>query len=289
MNPASGQIALRREDGVLTAWAGDLPIAVVDSGERMPPLDAPRPFLHPLRTLAGGVVSDDAPLDHPWHHGLSLAIANVTLKSESRGVNFWGGPTFLDGEYRALDNLGRQVVVRDDPDRESEGIHAAELEWRTARNRSILRESRRLWFSYDEEPSNPGWTLEWWSELRNVAGEPIGFGSPTTAGRPAAGYGGLFLRAGAALQGAEILLDGEPVDEARAMGSRGARMTLRGGGVAVSMTAIGDDPETPWFVRTAESVMLCAAPFFDAVVELPAQAAARWGWRLEVRDDRRDV
>ena len=42
-----------------------------------------RPFVHPLRTPAGHVLTRDAPDDHPWHHGLWFAIKYVD------GDNFW--------------------------------------------------------------------------------------------------------------------------------------------------------------------------------------------------------
>ena len=285
MNAQSAPIRLSRDGEALTVWAGEVPIAVVDDGERMPDSDAPRPFLHPLRTLTGRTVSDDCPPDHTWHHGLSLAIANVTLASEPLGANFWGGPTFVDGEYRTLDNRGRQVV-REARSDERDATLRFVIEWRSVRGRPLLEETRKLRFAQSGGSPEPGWALEWRSALQNIAGEPIGFGSPTTAGRPAAGYGGLFLRAAPQLHDADVLLDGIPVPTGEAMGRRGTAMTLRGGGAAVTMTASADNPVTPttWFVRTGESVMLCSAPFFDDVFELAAGESATWIWRLEVRD-----
>jgi hypothetical protein len=42
-----------------------------------------RPFVHPLRTPAGHVLTVDAPDDHPWHHGLWFTIKFVG------GDNYW--------------------------------------------------------------------------------------------------------------------------------------------------------------------------------------------------------
>ena len=42
-----------------------------------------RPFLHPVTTPAGHLLSRDAPDDHPWHHGLWFCIKFVD------GDNFW--------------------------------------------------------------------------------------------------------------------------------------------------------------------------------------------------------
>jgi hypothetical protein len=79
-----------------------------------------RPFLHPVRTPAGVVVTRDAPDDHPWHHGLWFTIKYVN------GDNYWeeydaygvlrhdGPPTVtVDGGRVALSGLVRWIA----PDR----------------------------------------------------------------------------------------------------------------------------------------------------------------------------
>jgi hypothetical protein len=63
---------------------------------------APRPYLHPVRTLGGVVVTDELCFDHPWHLGASLTMADVN------GVNVWGGRTFVrDSGYVWLPDHGR--------------------------------------------------------------------------------------------------------------------------------------------------------------------------------------
>ena len=42
-----------------------------------------RPFLHPVTTPGGQVLTRDAPEDHPWHHGLWFTIKFVNEE------NFW--------------------------------------------------------------------------------------------------------------------------------------------------------------------------------------------------------
>src|SRR5579862_2529468 len=66
--------------------------------------ESPKPYFHPLKTLAGNEVSLFRPHDHLWHIGLSMSIANLS------GENFWGGPTYTykAGWYERLDNNGRQ-------------------------------------------------------------------------------------------------------------------------------------------------------------------------------------
>ena len=68
----------------------------VDSAE------SPKPYFHPLRTLAGEEVTLFRPHDHPWHTGLAMTSAHLS------GENFWGGPTFVRDEgYAWLENQGR--------------------------------------------------------------------------------------------------------------------------------------------------------------------------------------
>jgi hypothetical protein len=60
-----------------------------------------KPYLHPLRTLDGAVVTAFRPWDHRWHKGLQMTWTYVS------GQNFWGGPSYIDGEgYVSLDNVG---------------------------------------------------------------------------------------------------------------------------------------------------------------------------------------
>ncbi|MCU1566417.1 MAG: oxidoreductase, partial [Pseudarthrobacter sp.] len=62
-------------------WARKLPpartlaldgqeVAEYQDGSRIRAVSSPRPYLHPVRTLAGTVVTDHQPLDHVWHLGV---------------------------------------------------------------------------------------------------------------------------------------------------------------------------------------------------------------------------
>ncbi|MGW2945031.1 DUF6807 family protein, partial [Streptomyces sp. NPDC001226] len=62
--------------------------------------EAPKPYLHPMRTLAGDIVTDYRPNDHRWHKGLQLTASHLS------GQNLWGGNTYVHGEgYLALPEL----------------------------------------------------------------------------------------------------------------------------------------------------------------------------------------
>ncbi len=54
--------------------------------------EAPKPYLHPLRTLAGDIATDYRPNDHRWHKGLQMTASHLS------GSNLWGGNTYVHGE-----------------------------------------------------------------------------------------------------------------------------------------------------------------------------------------------
>ena len=69
--------------------------------------DAPRPYVHPLTTPAGAVLSVEAPADHPWHHALWFTIKFVN------GENFWEEY----GEFGTLRTTGASTTDGDGRDR----------------------------------------------------------------------------------------------------------------------------------------------------------------------------
>lgn len=68
----------------------------------MPVSESPKPYFHPLRTLAGDVVTSYRPHDHRWHKGLQMTASHLS------GQNFWGGGTYThdEGAYLQRDNNG---------------------------------------------------------------------------------------------------------------------------------------------------------------------------------------
>jgi hypothetical protein len=88
-----------------------------------------RPFIHPLATPAGHVVTRNAPDDHPWHHGLWFTIKFVNDE------NFWE-------EYDAYGVLRHTA----EPEVSTEGNRTTvvgELTWiRPDRETVVIREQR---------------------------------------------------------------------------------------------------------------------------------------------------
>jgi hypothetical protein len=190
----SAGLQLRHENGrhLEIATSAGVPLWRYVYAPDTPANEARRPYVHPVYSLSGDVLTNFRPNDHPWHHALSLTVTGVD------GVNFWGGPTHqaVDG-YRWRDDHGEQV-------HRSWGTLAPErleeeLEWREVKSgRALLDERRVLQTSVQEG----AWSLRWTSELRNVAGRDLTLGNyHATGGLAGSHYTGLQFR------GARDLLD----------------------------------------------------------------------------------
>lgn len=158
--------------------------------------ESPKPYFHPVNSLAGDTLTNFRPNDHPWHHALSFTLNNVS------GANFWGGPTCLreDG-YKWRDDHGSQqhiawgkLETADDT-----AVLAHSLEWRRL-TETIFREERSLEITVNA--SAHAWSLRWRSRLTNVSGRVLSLGNPHSHGGLAGShYAGLQFR------GARELLD----------------------------------------------------------------------------------
>ncbi len=179
-----------------------------------PANEAPRPYFHPLNSLAGDTLTNFRPNDHPWHHGLSLTLNTVS------GVNFWGGPTCVRGRgYQSLANHGAQyhVAWHRLEARESDAVLAHTLEWRHA-GALLIRELRSLAIRLDA--AGRSWTLRWESRLTNVSGGPLSLGNPhSEGGLVGSHYTGLQFR------GARELLD-DHLDPTIRVVAEGGRETV---------------------------------------------------------------
>jgi hypothetical protein len=272
-------------DGLSTLRAGGAELARYITTRDAAPLESPRPYLHPIRTLGGRVVSGYRPADHDWHWGLSIAIANIDVAGEQLPVNLWGGVTYTHGGYEQLDNNGDQVHEGWDAD------GTERVRWRTASGRPFVGESRSVDARVVQVTGGgSAWRLDLGSEWTNLTDGDVTFGSPTTAGRENAGYGGLFLRAAPEFRAATVLAPTGPVDADAAMGRPTPWLALATDDATVALAADPRNPraESPFFVRTG-TPMLCAAPFFHSTWSLAAGETALWRWSLLVSDGRLDT
>ncbi|MGK0239619.1 MAG: hypothetical protein ACI92G_003097 [Candidatus Pelagisphaera sp.] len=152
----------------------------------------PRPFMHPIRTLAGDVLTNSRPSDHPWHNGLSMTLNNVN------GMNFWGGPTYTreTGQYADYPNVGKQIHRDWKTGCHSEKSHSwiETLDWTGPNDEHVFTETRTLTVT-DIDTEIGLWRLIWKSSLVNVLGEKLSINSYCSGeGLEGSGYTGLFLR-----------------------------------------------------------------------------------------------
>lgn len=226
-----------------------------------PDLDAkhgPRPYLHPVRTLAGTVVTDALPEDHVWHLGASLAVQDVS------GTNLWGGRTYVrDAGYTWRDDHGRIAHVEwllQEPDRLVHRLH-----WLDRDGGVLLTEERGI----GAAESEAGWVLDFAYTLTAPPDREIVLGSPATNGRPGgAGYGGFFWRAVA--DEPPVVRSASATGEDAVNGSSEPWVLLSGtaGGHPYTLIFSGLADGDHWFVRSAMYPGVCAAFAFEKVRHL---------------------
>lgn len=212
------------------------------TGREQPAASAPRPYLHPVRSLAGAIVTEAAPADHPHHLGLSIAFSDVN------GTNFWGGSTFTAASGpMLLANHGTQVLQgwKSTASEESGGVS-----WRSDSGGELAVERRHLEYFAHPEPGT--WSLSLSSVIRPAAGvEQLEVSSSAVKGRAGAGYGGIFWRFPQGSSGPLVLSDaGSGADAAHGSRSPWLAVTMRIDGGTVSVV-LAQDPERPlpWFIR----------------------------------------
>ena len=251
------------------------------------PTESPKPYFHPIYTLAGNLVTNFRPHDHVWHKGLCMTIAHLS------GQNFWGGATYVHGEgYVQRDNNGCMAhVAWDVIDCSTEQILLRErLHWNTLMGEQWIDEVRQ--FRVSDISTDAGyWCLDTHMALTNVAGRELEIGSPTTQGRPAAGYGGLFWRGPRSFRGGQVLgpgdLEGEEI-----MGHAAPWLAFIGkhdGNDATSTLIFLDHPNNlrypnKWFVRSNPFACAGFAFMFDEVYNWQPNETLVLDYRIVIAD-----
>lgn len=268
-------LTLRREDKDLTVTTGGVDIARYAFDPGGPRSEGPKPFLHPVRALDGAPLTAYRPWDHRWHKGLQMTWTHVS------GENFWGGNTYRPdtGDYVLLDNVGR---MRHDgftamTDAGAEVSFTEQLTWITQGGQEWVAETRTHRF-HGVDTERGLWLLDFSTTLRNVAGRDLEFGSPTTQGRPNAGYTGFVIRMPRAWTGGRVLAGGLPDDagadavmglDARWVAVSGEHDELDGGGTVLAFAGTSSGrPAIRWFVRSEPFPILAPSPSFDEHIVL---------------------
>ncbi len=167
-----------------TMEVGGIEVARAASGGTVAPTLSPRPYLHPVTTLGGTVVTDAMPLDHVWHLGAGVALQDVN------GVNFWGGRTYRREEagYVWRPDHGRIERISSVDDGAS---RTERLTWFGPDGAELLHEER----TWSWGPADAGaWVLSLSFTLSPAGNRSVSLGSPASNGRESGGYGGFFWR-----------------------------------------------------------------------------------------------
>lgn len=228
--------------------------------------DAPRPYLHPVRTPAGASLTVEAPADHPWHHALWFAI------KFANGENFWE-------EYGEFGTLRTREVVSG-----PNGAVEATIDWIRPDGATVaLTETRTL------TPVSLGdgaYAIDWTESLVPVADTVFDRTPFTTWG----GYGGLTLRGSPDWHDTQLILPDASRHD-RLLGERAEWCALQGvaplpdGGDGDCGVVFADHPEnprfpTPWYGSNRADTygdgwanFLNAAFLWDEPLSVPAGGA----------------
>ncbi|GAA1152433.1 PmoA family protein [Nesterenkonia lutea] len=241
--------------------------------------EAPKPYLYPLRFLDGGDAAVRRPWDHRWHTGLQFTWSHVADQ------NFWGGPTFaVEDGYQMRGNLGsmKHTGFATEPVGGDDVVFDETLEWMTSRDEHWVDE-HRVQRVHSLDAARGIWTIDLTTELTNVSDQTLPLGSPTTAGRPNAGYTGWFWRGPRAWTGCTVVNSNGDEGEDNTMGKvadwvafSSEHDDIDGGGTVLVFagTSTSDDAEVPpikWFTRTGIFAVASQSPAFDQEIHLPAQ------------------
>lgn len=141
---STGAITFNQSDDSIEVLADGKPLTTFYFG-----LDAPKPYLDPIRAADGTVVSrrypmrDDVPgeaHDHPHHRGIWMTHGDVN------GVDFWANEAVY-AEKR--DNIGNVVLKGVHEARD--GFIRADFEWRDPDGEVLLTEDRLMRFAVDDD------------------------------------------------------------------------------------------------------------------------------------------
>ncbi|WP_458107848.1 PmoA family protein [Arthrobacter sp. R3-55] len=229
-----------------------------NTGQGLANLVSPRPYLHPIRTVAGAVLTEAAPEDHPHHLGLSLAFSDLN------GTNFWGGSTYTQNGPAVLPNHGRQVSSGW---QHRAGYAEGDVAWISHNGQQLASERRS--YLYQEHPAGNAWSFSFSSVIQPAgAVEQLSVSSSAVKGRAGAGYGGIFWRFPSSEGSAQVRCSaGAGVEAAHGSLSPWLLVGIRHLGKDATVI-LAQDPGhlRPWFVRTEGYVGAGPAVAWDKAV-----------------------
>jgi hypothetical protein len=238
-----------------------------------------RPFVHPLRTPAGHVLTVDAPDDHPWHHGLWFTIKYVN------GDNYWEEMA----PYGVLRHDGPPAVTS-----AADGVSVTgRLDWIAPdRETVVLRERRSIHYRRLDDDS---YALDLDITLDAEVDCEL---DRTPFNGEWGGYGGLALRGAPGLVDSTLTVEGEEPGT-RLLGVRSRWLHLAGrvddADVGVLILDAPGNPEhpVPWYGASQAPTygegwanFVNAAFLWHGPRTLPAGEPLSFAYRVVVHDGR---
>ncbi|HYF47373.1 MAG TPA: PmoA family protein [Acidimicrobiales bacterium] len=248
---------------------GTVTVAVGDGGWTYHHGARKRPFLDPVRTPAGRLVTRDAPEDHPWHHGLWFTIKFVN------GENFWE-------EYDAYGVLRHQG----EPTFDGTTVRGT-LHWIRPDRETVAVVEDRTWVHVPIDDT--AYAIDLDTTLVPQVDTTFDRTPFTTWG----GYGGLSLRGPGDWSETRLLLD-DGREQERVLGDPGAWCDLSSADRGVTLLDHPDNIRhpTPWYGSTRAATygdegwsnFLNAAFLFHQPLEVAAGDGLRLRHRVVVHD-----
>ncbi len=267
--------------------AGDRTLFAYVYNPAVPRVECPKPYIHPVHTLGGELVTMLRPHDHPWHSGFSMTCTSINDE------NFWGGYSWVQGKgYEHINNYGQQRHLGWLQQR-CDGRRVAlteRLAWETIRDEVLIEETREIGAAIPA-PEENWWLLQLGFSLKNVSGRPLEFSSPTVKGRPQAGYGGLFWRGPRCFDDGKLLASDDRSGP-ELMGECSPWLAFVGRHdqtLAHSTLVFADDAHnlrhpTKWFVRNTPIACASAAFMFDQAYTLPVDETLTLRYQVLIAD-----
>jgi predicted dehydrogenase len=256
----------------------DFPATTLRRGSSLETGLSPRPYLHPVSTPAGVVVTDHLASDHVWHLGAGFALQDVN------GSNFWGGRSYrrAAGKYLDLKDHGRIETTGVTHELDHTIL---DLDWFGADGSLVLQERR----TFVRSISSPRtWRLDIQTRLTAVVDATLG--SPGSHGADGSGYGGFFWRL--PVNGSPHVFTSTAEGEPAVHGSVSPWLAWTGefdGGPATLVFGSPSESEDPWFVRCSDYPAVGSALAWDRAVELAADTSVTRSITVWISDGILDV
>ncbi|MEZ2389672.1 DUF6807 family protein [bacterium RCC_150] len=269
------KLTLAVPDGGNPRDQGNGPGVVVtfQSGDGIADRLSPRPYLHPVRSVAGVTVTDHLPADHPWHLGAGIALQDVN------GTNFWGGKTYTRSTHRYEEppDHGRIVEMSATP---GGGVVDQELTWLAPGGGVLLGERRS---SRALRVADHIWRLDLTSKLTSAV--DLSLGGPGSNGAAGSGYGGFFWRLPACRNPA--VFTAEARGEAEVHGCIAPWLAFSADfpeGPATLVFAAPAEAPDPWFVRVSDYPGVGSAMVWDRPLQLAAGESVTRSLKVWIAD-----